>query len=54
MRFTCPSPGRRSVHALLPTDPANADGDGDTANWFTPEEQEIVACRPRATGSSLC
>lgn len=28
--------------ALLPADPLDADGDGDTANWFTPEELEQV------------
>ncbi|MEL6381247.1 MAG: esterase-like activity of phytase family protein [Cyanobacteria bacterium J06626_18] len=28
--------------ALLPEDPLDADGNGDTANWFTPEELEAV------------
>ncbi|MEB3211665.1 MAG: phytase, partial [Leptolyngbyaceae bacterium] len=28
--------------ALLPADPADADGNGDTENWFTPDELEVV------------
>lgn len=28
--------------ALLPEDPLDADGNGDTANWFTEEELEVV------------
>jgi len=28
--------------ALLPADPTDADGNGDTANWFTPEELAAV------------
>ena len=28
--------------ALLPADPNDADGNGDTANWFTPEELAAV------------
>jgi hypothetical protein len=28
--------------ALLPADPEDANGDGDTENWFSPEELEVV------------
>ncbi len=28
--------------ARLPADPLDADGNGDTENWFTPEELEVV------------